>query len=373
MGKEKKYLFVIGTRPEAIKMAPLIHEFKNKGLNISICLTGQHKEMLDQVMLFFDIHPDFNLDIMKPGQDLFTITADVITGLKIVFEKINPDFVFVHGDTTTCLSTSLAAFYFGIKICHIEAGLRTYNKMSPYPEEMNRVITSRLADFHFAPTETAKRNLILEQIDATKIVVTGNTVIDALLLSLNKLKNSNTVDLSYINSIIDNSRKIILVTGHRRENFGEGFLNICTAIKEISLQNENVQIIYPVHLNPNVQKPVLELLQSIPNILLIKPLSYAEFIWLMNCSYLILTDSGGVQEEAPSLGKPVLVMRNTTERPEAVEAGTVKLVGTDVNKIIQEVNLLLKSEEAYLKMQNQTNPYGDGKASKKILNFIVNA
>lgn len=353
-------------------MVPLIQVFKNNNCDISICLTGQHKEMLDQVMSFFEIKADYNLNVMKPGQDLFSITSDIIKGLKSIFDLTKPDFMFVHGDTTTCLSSSIAAFYYGIKICHIEAGLRTFNKLSPFPEEMNRVITTRLADFHFAPTETSKENLVLENVDPAKILVTGNTVIDALYLGLEKINKLEGFNFNHLDPLFDWSKKIILVTGHRRENFGDGFINICEAIKEIAISNKEVQIIYPVHLNPNVQKPVLEILRNIPNVHLINPLEYSDFIWLMNKAYIILTDSGGVQEEAPSLGKPVLVMRETTERPEALKAGTVKLVGTNINRIVIEVNKLLNNSEEYLNMQSRVNPYGNGNAAVKIFDYLKN-
>jgi UDP-N-acetylglucosamine 2-epimerase (non-hydrolysing) len=327
----KKNLVIFGTRPEAIKMAPLVAMFKKypKQFNTRVCVTAQHREMLDQVLDFFEIKPEYDLDLMKPNQNLYTITSDIITGLKVVLEDFKPDFVYVHGDTTTTMAASIAAFYFGAKICHIEAGLRTNDKLSPFPEEVNRQVTSRIADYHFAPTKKSKENLLLENINRSAVFVTGNTVIDALLYSSSKIKCYTSVELDSLKSKIDIKKKIILVTGHRRENHGDGFINICTALKQIAIKNANVQIIYPVHLNPNVKEPVHQMLSNIKNIKLIETLAYPSFVWLMNQSYLIITDSGGVQEEAPSLGKPVLVMRNTTERPEAVDAGTVILVGTD--------------------------------------------
>jgi UDP-N-acetylglucosamine 2-epimerase (non-hydrolysing) len=328
--------------------------------------------MLDQVLAFFEIAPDFDLDLMKPNQNLYGLTADIITNLKPVLENFNPDFVFVHGDTTTTMATSIAAFYAGAKICHVEAGLRTFNMQSPFPEEMNRSVTGVVTNLHFAPTVTSKENLITENKSQENILVTGNTVIDALFFSVNKVSENGYKDseIDGLLSLIDDSKKLILVTGHRRENHGQGFINICEALKEIALQHPECQIIYPVHLNPNVQKPVYELLSDITNIKLISPLSYPSFVWLMEKSHLIITDSGGVQEEAPSLGKPVLVMRDTTERPEAVDAGTVRLVGTDKQKIVDEANRLLNNEKAYLEMSQLHNPYGDGKACERIVNFI---
>lgn len=370
----KKNLIVFGTRPEAIKMAPLVKEFlKHKNyFETKIGVTAQHREMLDQVLDFFEIIPDFDLDLMKPNQNLFTLTADIISGLKPILDEFKPDYVYVHGDTTTTLAVSIAAFYGGAKVCHVEAGLRTHNKYSPFPEEMNRQVTSRIADIHFAPTSMSEQNLLTENINKSAILITGNTVIDALLYSSDKVNNIQNTEIEYLKSIIIPSNKLILVTGHRRENHGEGFINICQALKELAMSNPDVQIIYPVHLNPNVEKPVYEILSGISNIHLIKPLTYPAFVWLMTQSYLIITDSGGVQEEAPSLGKPVLVMRDTTERPEAVEAGTVILVGTDKQKIIQEAQILLDNKEIYKKMSALHNPYGDGKACEKIVNFIKN-
>lgn len=369
----KKALITFGTRPEAIKMAPVVHEFLKNGnrFETKVCVTAQHREMLDQVLSFFDIEPDFDLNLMKPNQNLYNLTADILTHFKSILEEFKPDYVFVHGDTTTTMAASLAAFYSGAKVCHVEAGLRTHNKLAPFPEEMNRQIAGRLTDFHFAPTEKAKSNLLKENIDPKNILVTGNTVIDALIEGIEKVKHINSPAISQIKEIIDHKKDIILVTGHRRENFGQGFINICQALKEIS-ENCAAHIIYPVHLNPNVQKPVFEILGDNPNIKLIDPLPYEAFIWLMDQSKIIITDSGGVQEEAPSLGKPVLVMRETTERPEAVEAGTVILVGTNKEKIINETIDLLTNFKRYQKMSALHNPYGDGKASKRIVEFLIN-
>jgi len=367
----KKILFVFGTRPEAIKMAPVIKAFEKEQVNIKVCVTAQHREMLDQVLHFFEIVPNYDLNLMKAGQDLFTLTSDIILGMKSVLNDFKPDFVFVHGDTTTTFATSIACYYANIKVCHVEAGLRTYNKRSPFPEEMNRVITGRIADIHFAPTKKSKENLLAENVDPNSIIITGNTVIDALFNSLSRLHLIKNEELESLKKVIIEGKKVILVTGHRRENFGEGFLNICKALKIIADKNADFQIIYPVHLNPNVQKPVFELLNTTNNISLIKPLSYESFLWLMNYSYLIITDSGGVQEEAPSLGKPVLVMRDTTERPEAVGAGTVLLVGTDINKITHEAQRLIDDKAAYTAMSELHNPYGDGKAAQRIVNYIL--
>ena len=368
----KKNLIVFGTRPEAIKMAPLVKEFlKNKNdFDTRVCVTAQHREMLDQVLDFFELTPDYDLDLMKPNQNLYTLTSDIILGLKPILEDFKPDFVYVHGDTSTTMATSIAAFYGGAKVCHVEAGLRTHNKYSPFPEEMNRQVTGRIADIHFAPTITSKENLLLENIPETSILITGNTVIDALLQSSDKVNSIENDEIESLKSTIDFNKKIILVTGHRRENHGDGFINICAALKEIAISNPDVQIIYPVHLNPNVKGPVYEILGNVSNIKLINPLAYPAFVWLMNQSYIIITDSGGVQEEAPSLGKPVLVMRDTTERPEAVEAGTVILVGTNKNKIINECLDLLNNKERYEQMSALHNPYGDGKACIKIVKYI---
>lgn len=367
-----KNLIVFGTRPEAIKMAPLVAEFKkNTEFDTKVCITAQHREMLDQVLDFFDIEADYDLNLMKPNQNLYTLTADIITELKPVLDDFKPDYVYVHGDTTTTMAASIASFYSGAKVCHVEAGLRTHDKQAPFPEEINRQVTGRIADYHFAPTEKSKQNLLAENIPSSTILITGNTVIDALLESKNRVSTLENDEIETLKTIVDNDKKLILVTGHRRENHGQGFINICSALKEIALSREDTQIIYPVHLNPNVQKPVYEILGDVSNIQLISPLSYPAFVWLMNESYLIITDSGGVQEEAPSLGKPVLVMRDTTERPEAVDAGTVILVGTDTKKIIHETLLLFNNEDKYKRMSELNNPYGDGKASKRIVNFIL--
>lgn len=367
----KKILIVFGTRPEAIKMAPLVKEFMKKKaiFETKVCVTAQHREMLDQVLDFFEIIPDYDLNLMKPGQNLHTLTADVIVGMKPILDEFSPDYVFVHGDTTTSTAAALATFYSGAKICHVEAGLRTYNKLSPFPEEMNRQLTGRMADFHFAPTEKSKENLLKEGIDPDTVFVTGNTVIDALLYAKDKVEVVDDNQIESLKKIIDFSKDLILVTGHRRENFGDGFINICKALKQLATE-QNVQIIYPVHLNPNVQKPVNELLGDVKNIRLISPLNYPAFVWLMKQSKVIITDSGGVQEEAPSLGKPVLVMRNTTERPEAIEAGTVILVGTEIAKIVNHASHLLNNQDLYQKMSLSHNPYGDGMASLNCIKEI---
>ncbi|QCT93952.1 UDP-N-acetylglucosamine 2-epimerase (non-hydrolyzing) [Caminibacter mediatlanticus TB-2] len=377
----KKLLIVFGTRPEAIKMAPLIKEFeKYKDIfNIKVCVTAQHREMLDQVLKFFEIKTNYDLNIMKRNQDLYDITSNILLKMRDVLRDFRPDIVLVHGDTTTTFATSLAAFYEKIKIGHIEAGLRTYNIYSPWPEEANREMVGILANYHFVPTKTSAQNLIKEGKNKEDIIITGNTVIDALFLVLEKIKKNKKLNENIIKKIeksindtnfsILNS-KFILVTGHRRENFGKGFLNICEALKKIATKNPDIFIIYPVHLNPNVRKPVFEILGDIKNIKLIEPLEYEVFVYLMSKSYFIITDSGGIQEEAPSLGKPVLVMRNTTERPEAVEAGTVKLVGTDKEKIFKESEILLKDQNQYEKMAKAHNPYGDGNASTKIIEFL---
>ncbi len=371
----KKVLLVFGTRPEAIKMAPLVKACeKCTDIESKVCVTAQHREMLDQVLEIFDITPDYDLNIMKPKQDLFDITSNVLLGLKDILDDFSPDLVLVHGDTTTTFSTSLAAFYNKIKVGHVEAGLRTNNIYSPWPEEANRQITGVLANYHFAPTETSKENLLKENKDIKDILVTGNTVIDALFLALDKIEKNEKLKNKIVDSINIhyklNSRKVILVTGHRRENFGDGFINICEALKILALNNPDIDIVYPVHLNPNVQKPVKAILSDTPNVYLIEPLQYESFIYLMNKSYFIITDSGGVQEEAPSLGKPVLVMRDTTERPEAIKSGTVKLVGTNKDLIVKEAQLLLDKEDEYEKMSMAHNPYGDGRASEIIVNYI---
>lgn len=370
----KKNLIVFGTRPEAIKMAPLVKAFQQQpSFETKVCITAQHREMLDQVLDFFEIKPDYDLNLMKPNQNLYSLTAAIITELKTVLEDFKPDYVYVHGDTTTSMAASIAAFYFGANVCHVEAGLRTHNKLAPFPEEMNRQITGRIAEYHFAPTETSAQNLLNENISRNQILITGNTVIDALFESSEKVESlSDNQEINFLKTIIDANKKLILVTGHRRENHGQGFINICNALKKIATQNSDVQIIYPVHLNPNVKGPVYEILSDIENIKLIEPLAYPAFVWLMNHSYLIITDSGGVQEEAPSLGKPVLVMRDTTERPEAVEAGTVILVGTDEDKIVSHTNNLMQNETQYRKMSSLHNPYGDGNASNRIVDFIKN-
>ena len=366
-----KNLIVFGTRPEAIKMAPLVKAFQqDAAFETKVCVTAQHREMLDQVLEFFEITPDYDLNLMKPGQNLYGLTADILTGLKDVLEGFKPDYVYVHGDTTTSMAAAIAGFYAGAKVAHVEAGLRTHNKLSPFPEEANRQITGRITDVHLAPTPASKENLLKENIDESTITVTGNTVIDALLFSSAKVENYENEEIASLKALVDPNKKLILVTGHRRENHGQGFINICEALKEIAVSNADVQIIYPVHLNPNVKGPVYEILSGIANIHLIDPLSYPSFVWLMNQSYLIITDSGGVQEEAPSLGKPVLVMRDTTERPEAVDAGTVILVGTDKNKIVAEAQDLLSNTDRYQAMSALHNPYGDGKACERIIEFI---
>lgn len=376
----KKILIIFGTRPEAIKMAPLVKACQSeKTFELKVCVTAQHREMLDQVLELFEISPDYDLNIMKQGQDLYDVTASVLLGLKEVLYEFKPDLVLVHGDTTTTFAAALAAFYQRIKVAHVEAGLRTGDIYSPWPEEANRQLTTKIAAYHFAPTLTSKENLLNENINEKHIAVTGNTVIDALLMALEKIKSNPGLENEIIESIqksISDSRfdlknsRFILVTGHRRENHGQGFINICKALKELALKNADLHIVYPVHLNPNVQKPVKELLSDIENIHLIKPLQYEQFIYLMDRSFFIITDSGGVQEEAPSLGKPVLVMRDTTERPEALEAGTVKLVGTDRELIIKEAQELIDDEASYERMSKAHNPYGDGKACSKIINFI---
>ena len=386
-----KVLIVFGTRPEAIKMVPLVKEFQNHNeFEMKVCVTAQHREMLDQVLEIFEIKPDYDLNIMQKGQDLYDITSKILLQMRDVLSDFNPNLVLVHGDTTTTFATSLAAFYQKIDVGHVEAGLRTNNIYSPWPEEINRKLTGSIAKYHFTPTIITKNNLLKENVDEKGIIITGNTVIDSLFMAIDKIKSDKKLQQNIeskfnqiFNSQLSSERsdnpvgmrtilnsQFILVTGHRRENFGDGFLNICNALKEIALQNKDVNIIYPVHLNPNVQKPVNYILNGIENIYLIEPLEYLEFVYLMNKSYLILTDSGGIQEEAPSLAKPVLVMRDTTERPEAVESGTIKLVGTDKEKIIKEVNNLLNNKSEYDKMSNIKNPYGDGKASKKIIEFL---
>ena len=373
----KKVLLVFGTRPEAIKMAPLVKAFQeqNKLFKTKICVTGQHREMLDQVLYLFEINADFDLDIMRPNQDLYDITGNILQGMKGVFSIYRPDIVFVHGDTTTTFAVSLAAFYEKIEVAHIEAGLRTNNIYSPWPEEANRKLTSQLTTYHFTPTKQSQDNLLSENIAPDKIIVTGNTVIDALLLMQNKLQINVTFREQVKKSILEKgfdpeASEFVLVTGHRRENFGQGIVNICSALKTIALDRPNINIVYPVHLNPNVFKPVNDLLGNVKNVYLIEPLQYEAFIYLMSLSKLIITDSGGVQEEAPSLGKPVLVMRDTTERPEAVSAGTVKLVGTNIQGIVSATNELLDNTLVYESMAKAHNPYGDGKACERIISFM---
>ena len=352
-------------------MAPLIKEFQKhiEVFETKVCVTAQHREMLDQVLDFFDIKTNYDLNLMKPGQNLYSLTASIIMSLKTILEDFKPDYVFVHGDTTTTMAGSIASFYSGAKVCHIEAGLRTNNKLSPFPEEINRQVTSRICDYHFAPTETSKNNLILENISEDSILVTGNTVIDALLSSVEKVNSKPSELINKLSKKIGD-KEVVLVTGHRRENHGDGFERICKALKQIAEDDINRLIIYPVHLNPKVQEPVNRILSNVKNIILIDPLAYQDFIWLMNRSKIIITDSGGVQEEAPSLGKPVLVMRDTTERPEAVYVGTVLLVGTDENQIVSKTLSLLNNKENFEKMSKLHNPYGDGLASKRIVEFI---
>lgn len=369
---KKKNLIIFGTRPEAIKMAPLVKEFlKYEHFETKVCVTAQHREMLDQVLDFFEIKPDYDLNLMKPNQNLYSLTADIIMKLKPILEEFQPDYVYVHGDTTTTMAASIASFYSGAKVCHVEAGLRTHNKRSPFPEEINRQVAGRIADYHFAPTSQSKENLLAENVKEEDILVTGNTVIDALLDSSDRVNIISNQEIDHLKTIVDTSKRLILVTGHRRENHGQGFINICEALKEIAISNSDVLIIYPVHLNPNVKRPVYEILSGIDNVKLINPLAYPAFVWLMSQSYMIITDSGGVQEEAPSLGKPVLVMRDTTERPEAVEAGTVILVGTDKNKIVYETQSLLNDTKRYQLMSELHNPYGDGHACQRIAEFIL--
>ncbi|MBT5550879.1 MAG: UDP-N-acetylglucosamine 2-epimerase (non-hydrolyzing) [Nitrospina sp.] len=370
---KKKILLVFGTRPEAIKLAPLISILKNQPqCETRVCVTAQHREMLDQALNIFNIQPDYDLNLMKPGQDLTDITSGVLLEMRKVLKKWRPDWLVVQGDTSTTFSASLAGFYEKIRIAHVEAGLRTWNNYLPWPEEMNRRLTSSLSTLHFSPTLWAKQNLISENIPEDRIHVTGNTVIDALLKITEKIKMDTALQDSLIEkfSFLDGQKKIVLVTGHRRENFGEAFENICNALKELS-QNHNLQIVYPVHLNPNITEPVNHILGQVDNVYLIEPLDYVSFVYLMNMSTLILTDSGGVQEEAPSLGKPVLVMRDTTERPEGVEAGTVKLVGTQSDVIVRETNALLEETALYEKMAQTHNPYGDGKAAEKIVRELL--
>ena len=373
----KKILLVFGTRPEAIKMAPLVKEFQKdtEHFETKVCVTAQHRQMLDQVLEVFGITPDYDLNIMAPNQDLYDITSKVVLGLRDVLKDFAPDVVLVHGDTTTSMAASLAAFYRQIAVAHVEAGLRTYDMLSPWPEEMNRQVTDRICTYYFAPTGQSRQNLLRENIEEKKIFVTGNTVIDALLMAVDIIATKTGMEEQIHKEIQEKGytvgeRDYILVTGHRRENFGEGFLHICKAIRELASKYPDIDIVYPVHLNPNVQKPVYELLSGLDNVFLISPLDYLPFIYAMQHSILLLTDSGGVQEEAPSLGKPVLVMRNTTERPEAVEAGTVKLVGTDAETIVGNVVELLRNKELYKRMSETHNPYGDGQACERIVNAL---
>jgi len=378
----KTILLVFGTRPEAIKMAPLVKEFQKYPTKFKtvVCVTGQHRQMLDQVLEIFGIRPDYDLNIMKQGQDLFDVTARVLTGMRDVLDNVKPDVMLVHGDTTTSTAAALAAFYKQIPVGHVEAGLRTHNIYSPWPEEMNRQITGRIAEFDFAPTPLSRENLLKENIAEAKITVTGNTVIDALYWVVDKIKNSKNLgnrlqhilkNAGYDVERLTNGKKLVLITGHRRENFGEGFISICKAIKALNEKYPEVDFIYPMHLNPNVRRPIHEVfgenLKNLGNMFFIEPLEYLSFVYLMDKSNIVLTDSGGIQEEAPGLGKPVLVMRDTTERPEALEAGTVKLVGTDFNKIVDGVSQLLDNKECYDKMSKAVNPYGDGYACERIV------
>lgn len=369
----KKILSVFGTRPEAIKMSPLVHALEADGrFDAKVCVTAQHREMLDQVLELFEIRPNFDLNIMKAGQTLNDVTAHILTGLKPILNDFKPDVVLVHGDTATTFATSLAAYYEKIKVGHVEAGLRTGNIYSPWPEEANRKLTSSITNYHFAPTEGSLNNLLKEGILEEKICVTGNTVIDALFWVREKLKQ-NTSLLNLLTSeytFLDSKKKLILVTGHRRENFGNSFEKICEALRRIVINNPDVQVLYPVHLNPNIQEPAYRLLNNLANVFLIEPQGYLQFCYLMDRASIILTDSGGIQEEAPSLGKPVLVMRDTTERPEAIDAGTVRLVGTDTEFIVSQVNMLLTNYDEYQKMSKAHNPYGDGMACQRILKFL---
>lgn len=378
----KTILLVFGTRPEAIKMAPLVKKLQTmpEQFRTVVCVTGQHRQMLDQVLQLFDITPDYDLNIMQPNQDLYDITSRILLGMRDVLKEVQPDIVLVHGDTTTSTASALAAFYQQIPVGHVEAGLRTGNIYSPWPEEMNRLITGRIAAVHFSPTPLSRENLLKENVDDSKIVVTGNTVIDALQMVVERLNSDDQLageiknkvhSMGYNVDRLSEGRRLVLITGHRRENFGDGFLNICHAIKDLSIAYPNVDFVYPMHLNPNVRKPVLEILgESAENVYLIEPLDYLPFVYMMQHSTLILTDSGGVQEEAPGLGKPVLVMRDTTERPEAVEAGTVLLVGTNREKIEQGVSMLLDDADSYCRMSEALNPYGDGHACDRIVQCL---
>lgn len=378
-------MLVFGTRPEAIKMAPLVKAFQQypDTFETIVCVTGQHREMLDQVLSLFDIKPDYDLNIMKPGQDLYDITSRILLGMRDIFSEILPDIVLVHGDTATSTATALAAFYRQIPVGHVESGLRTHNIYSPWPEEMNRQITSRIATYHFAPTPLSRQNLLNEGVDSDYILITGNTVIDALYQVVEKIRNEAQLSISLETAIKllgydtdrlkNGDRKLVLITGHRRENFGDGFINICKAIKTLSEKYPKVDFVYPMHLNPNVRKPIQEVFGevSLDNLFFIEPLDYLPFVYLMEQSFVVLTDSGGIQEEAPGLGKPVLVMRDTTERPEALDAGTVKLVGTDYNKIVEEVSLLIDDETYYGQMSKAVNPYGDGNACGRIIKLFI--
>lgn len=381
-----KIMLVFGTRPEAIKMAPLVKEFQkhSETFQTIVCVTGQHREMLDQVLHLFDIKPDYDLNIMKQGQDLYDVTSRVLLGMRDVLKEANPDIVLVHGDTTTSTASALAAFYQQIPVGHVEAGLRTHDIYSPWPEEMNRLITGRIATYHFSPTALSKQNLLDEGINEESITVTGNTVIDALYMVVDKIKSDKQLgeeletllrESGYDVNRLNGTRKLVLITGHRRENFGEGFISMCGAIKTLTEKYPNIDFVYPMHLNPNVRKPIHEVfgedLSDLDNMFFIEPLEYLSFIYLMEKSTIVLTDSGGIQEEAPGLGKPVLVMRDTTERPEALEAGTVKLVGTDYDKIVNEVSALLDDREYYDKMSKAVNPYGDGVACHRIIKKII--
>lgn len=384
---KKRVMLVFGTRPEAIKMAPLVKCLQQRDTEFEpiVCVTGQHREMLDQVLKIFEIKPDYDLNIMKVGQDLYDITSRVLLGMRDVLTKVNPDIVLVHGDTTTSTASALAAFYQQIPVGHVEAGLRTRNIYSPWPEEMNRQITGRIATLDFSPTPLSRQNLLDEGVGEEHIYVTGNTVIDALHIVVNKINSDKSLkdnlsshlrEQGYDVARLECGRRLVLITGHRRENFGEGFLNICKAIKHVSEKYADVDFVYPMHLNPNVRKPIHKIfgdnLSDLGNLFFIEPLEYLDFVFLMEKSTIVLTDSGGIQEEAPGLGKPVLVMRNTTERPEALDAGTVKLVGTDYNKIVDNVSILLDDENEYNKMSRANNPYGDGKASPRIADALLN-
>lgn len=382
----KTILLVFGTRPEAIKMAPLVKEFQKntKDFKTLVCVTGQHREMLDQVLHIFSIKPDYDLNIMKQGQDLYDVTSRVLLGMRDVLKKVQPDVVLVHGDTTTSTAAALAAFYQQIPVGHVEAGLRTHNIYSPWPEEMNRQITGRIATYHFAPTSLSKQNLLAENIKEEAVTVTGNTVIDALYMVVDKIKNDKELDAELEDTLktsgydikrLKNGKKLVLITGHRRENFGDGFMSMCRAIQTLTKKYPDVDFVYPMHLNPNVRKPIHEIwgedLSNLCNMFFIEPLEYLSFVYLMEKSSIVLTDSGGIQEEAPGLGKPVLVMRDTTERPEALKAGTVKLVGTDYDKIVTEVSPLLDNQMYYDEMSKAVNPYGDGKACERIVGLLI--